>query len=108
MTPLDAFNFGLDKVIRACEEKRLDPPADHTIQCIYCDGKGYYRQPHCAGATCTFLRRCGCSCQPCAMIACDACQGTGEMDEPEEWREDAYWEAAFDRDQEAKESGGAP
>lgn len=115
MTPLDAFNFGMERIIsasneavRKCEDKRLDPPAERLINCLYCDGRGYFKQTHCASRTCNFLRYCPCECRGCAYLECDACEGTGEMSEPEEWKEDEYWEAAWDRDREQRESGGAP
>ena len=103
MTPLDAFNFGLDRIIKAsdqairnCEEKRLDPPSERTIQCLYCDGKGHFKQAHCAGLKCTFLKSCPCDCRACAYVGCDACEETGEMYEPEEWKDDHYWENKWD------------
>ena len=115
MTPLDAFNFGLDRIIKAsdqavrnCEDKRLDPPADPTIDCYFCEAKGYYPQRHCAGRDCNFLKKCPCPCRSCAYIECDTCNGSGELSEPEEFQNDAYWEAAWDRAKEARESEGAP
>ena len=108
MTPLDAFNFGMDRIIRACEEKRLDPPADPTIDCYFCGAKGHYPQSHCASRECTFTKRCPCPCQACAYIECSTCEGTGELSEPEEYQNDAYWEAKFDEAKERREAGEAP
>jgi hypothetical protein len=103
LTPLDAFNFGLDKIIKAsdqavrnCEEKRLDPPSSYTIKCLYCEGRGYFKAQHCAATTCNFLRYCPCECQACAYVECDICAGAGEIEEPEEWRDDGWWEAKWD------------
>lgn len=102
MTPLDAFNWAFDRIakdhqtIRRCEDARLDPPAEPTIKCLYCEGRGYYKQPHCAGTSCTFMKRCPCPCQSCSYVECDICGGDGEIAEPEEWKDDAYWENKWD------------
>lgn len=95
MNLYDAFEFGFDRIqksVRNCEEKRLDPPAGHMIQCLYCQGKGYYGARRDAPDA----------------VECDICAGHGEMEEPEEWREDSYWEARWDAAKEARESEGAP
>lgn len=115
MTPLDAFNWAFDRVTRdhqaihKAEEKRLDPPSEAPlIQCGYCDGRGYFKQQHCAGPDCNFLRYCPCKCQACAYVECDICGGHGEFPEPDDWKEDAYWEAKYDERQERREMGDAP
>jgi len=106
-----AFEYGFDRIqksIRNCEEKRLDPPSERPlINCMYCEGRGYFKAAHCAGPECNFLRYCPCKCQNCAYVECDICSGYGEFPEPEDWQEDAYWEARWDSWKEQRESGGA-
>jgi DnaJ-class molecular chaperone len=92
LTPLDAFNFGLDRIIRACEEKRLDPPASRMIACHYCDGKGFFGKTRDEEGS----------------HDCDVCLGHGEMEEPEEWVNDQYWESKYDEARERREAGEAP
>jgi hypothetical protein len=115
MTPLDAFNWAFDRITRdhqtihRAEEKRLDPPSDGPlIDCYFCDARGYFKQRHCAGQGCNFLRYCPCECQACQYVECDVCSGAGEFCEPAMFEEkDAYYEAKWDEAKERRESGGA-
>lgn len=80
MNELDAFDWALNKALGACEEKRLDPPAElPTIECVLCSGWGYFRQDHCHSLSCTHQRYCKCDCARCAYIGCDLCDESGEM-----------------------------
>jgi hypothetical protein len=90
MDLLNAFDWAFNKAMAKAEDKHLDPPTEHSIKCHYCGGKGYYGEDR--------SKR--------EELLCDICLGAGEMDEPEEWKDDAYWEAAYDRAKEARESGG--
>lgn len=59
----DATDWALMKALRACEEKRLDPPSEPTIPCYFCNARGYHGE--------TRAER--------AATLCDICRGSGEL-----------------------------
>lgn len=76
----DVTDWAMRKALSACEEARLDPPADLPLmKCVFCDGRGHYKAPHCLDSKCDRQKRCACKCPNCAYVGCDVCDETGEM-----------------------------
>ncbi len=54
---IDSFDWAMHKALRACEERRLDPPAEvKQVECRACEGHGFI-----------------------ASMECPKCDGTGQM-----------------------------
>lgn len=78
MSHYDAFEWAFDRAMRRAEEKHLNPPSERLIACHFCNATGSL-----------------------GVHGCDACEETGFLCEPDEWREkDMFWETKYDEQRE--------